>query len=195
MQTLRLKSIFLAFLQAGLFAKQDRPCLNAHISRCSAPCVGLISQADYRAMIDQVIQFLEGKQESLVKTLKDKMAEASEGMEFEKAAELRDQIQALEVIIAKQRVMSGRFGDLDVFNYARGPKETCVQVFYIRGGKLLGKDHYILEGIEDSDNSEVLGSFLQQYYDKVSFIPSEVLLPEETENQDVLQKWLSEKRS
>lgn len=195
-ETLRLlKSIFpLRSCKQASFAKQDRPCLNAHISRCSAPCVGLISQADYRAMIDQVIQFLEGKQESLVKTLKDKMAEASEGMEFEKAAELRDQIQALEVIIAKQRVMSGRFGDLDVFNYARGPKETCVQVFYIRGGKLLGKDHYILEGIEDSDNSEVLGSFLQQYYDKVSFIPSEVLLPEETENQDVLQKWLSEKR-
>jgi len=115
-------------------------------------------------------------------------------MQFEKAAELRDQIQALEMIIAKQKVMSGRLGDLDVLNYARGPNETCIQIFFIRGGKLLGKDHFFLEGTEGTENTEVLSSFLQQYYSKVDFIPGEILLPELVSDQDVLQEWLSGKR-
>lgn len=195
-ETLRLlKSIFpLRSCKQTSFAKQDRPCLNAHIGRCAAPCADLIPHEDYHKMISEVIQFLEGRQESLVKSLKGKMARAAEAMQFEKAAELRDQIQALEMIIAKQKVMSGRLGDLDVLNYARGPSETCVQVFFIRGGKLLGKDHFFLEGTEGTENTEVLSSFLQQYYSKVDFIPGEILLPEQVQDQDVLQEWLSGKR-
>lgn len=195
-ETLRLlKSIFpLRSCKQTSFAKQTRPCLNSHIGRCSAPCAELISQEDYRKMITEVIQFLEGRQESLVKALKEKMTGAAEEMNFEKAAEFRDQIQALEAIIAKQKVMSGRLGDLDVVNYARGSSETCVQVFFIRGGKLLGKDYYFLEGTEDTENREVLGSFLQQYYSKVDFIPGEILLPEQVQDQDVMQEWLSSKR-
>jgi len=195
-ETLRLlKSIFpLRSCKQSDFSRQTRPCLNSHIGRCLAPCAQIISQADYRKMIDEVIQFLEGRQESLVKSLKEKMAEAAENLNFEKAAELRDQIQAIESIIAKQKVMSGRLGDLDVFHYARSLNITCVQVLYIRGGKLLGKDHFFLEGTEGMESGEVLGSFLPQYYSKVESIPPQILLPEPVQDQQVLQDWLAGKR-
>lgn len=190
-----LKSIFpLRSCKQASFAKQTRPCLNAHIGRCVAPCNGSISAQDYRQMINEVIQFLEGRQESLVKALHQKMIQAAEEMKFEKAAELRDRIQAVENVIAKQKVMSGRLGDLDVLNCARGPQEMCVQLFYVRGGKLLGQDHYILEGTADTASSEVLGSFLQQFYSRVDFVPGEILLPEEVEDLNIIEEWLTSKR-
>ncbi len=195
-ETLRLlQTIFpLRSCKQATFAKQARPCLNAHINRCLAPCSGGISEEEYRQMINEVIQFLEGKQEALVKTLKQRMALAAEELQFEKAAELRDQIQAVETVIARQKVMSGRLGNLDAIHYARSLQDMCVQIFFIRGGKLLGQDYYFLEGTENTETPEVLGSFLLQYYSKVDFIPPEILVPEEVADQEVLLQWLSEKR-
>ena len=194
-ETLRLiKSIFpLRSCKQSSLAKQDRPCLNAHIERCAAPCCGNISVEEYRQMIDEVIHFLEGRQDSLLKELRQKMDKAAKELQFEKAAEIRDQIRAVENVKAKQKVMSGRLGNVDVIHYARGTEEMCVQLFFIRGGKLLGQDHYILENTAGTESQEVLSSFLRQYYNRVDFIPKEILIPEEIEDQEVITEWLSAK--
>lgn len=195
-ETIRLlKSIFpLRSCKQPTLAQQTRPCLNAHIERCSAPCCGNISSEEYGQMVAEVITFLEGRQDSLLKSLRHKMEIAAGDLQFEKAAELRDQIRAVESVTAKQKVMLGRLGNLDAINYAEGPEEMCIQLFFIRGGKLLGQDHYILDNVADTEIREVLGSFLRQYYNRVDFIPGEILLPEEIEDQEIISEWLSAKR-
>ena len=195
-ETLRLlKKIFpVRSCKQTTFARQARPCLNAHIERCAAPCCGRISQEDYRKMIDEVVLFLEGKQEALIKALKKRMGEAADQLDFEKAAELRDQLSAIEKIIARQKIVTGSFADFDVVNLARGANITCVQIFFVRGGKLLGRDHFIMEGTEGTETGEILASFIQQYYDRVDYLPPEILLPERLEDAEVLENWLTGKK-
>ena len=172
----------------------DRPCLNAHINMCCAPCVGRISKEDYNAMIDQVALFFEGKQDGLVKRLRQEMEQAAENLEFEKAARLRDQLQGVEKIMTQQKAVLGSDGDEDVIAMARGVNQCCVQIFFVRGGKLVGRENYFLRGTDDSSRSEVLASFIKQFYLNCQFIPRTILLETELEEQSVLEQWLNEKR-
>lgn len=172
----------------------ERPCLNAHIKRCLAPCVGKITQDEYNEIIHGVVLFLEGKQEHLVVDLEKKMSEAAQKLEFEKAAQLRDQIKKLKGVMARQKIVLQEDIDQDVVAMARGLTETCVQLFFIRGGKVMGRDTVFLKGTEESSREEILESFLKQYYNQQEFIPKEILLEKEVPDQEILEEWLSQKR-
>lgn len=158
------------------WGRQQRPCLNKHIGRCLAPCMGQVSKEEYGKMIDQVILFLEGKQESLCKLIEERMNQAAENLEFEEAAQLRDQLLSIERVIERQKVISDKRDNYDVINYARGKSQVCVQVFYIREGKLLGRESFFLEG--QSGDEDVLLPFLSQYYSRVPVIPPEIYIPQ-----------------
>jgi excinuclease ABC subunit C len=190
-----LKRVFpIRSCQQARLKKRERPCLNAYIQRCAAPCQGLISQDEYRQMIAEIILFLEGKQETLAQKLEKRMAEAAKKLDFEKAAELRDQLLSVEKVREKQKIVSSNFEDLDVLNYARGAERACVQIFFVRGGKVMGGDHFLLEGGPEMEGPEILSAFLKQYYHQARFIPPQILLPDEVAEKEVLLSWLQEKR-
>lgn len=176
------------------WGKQARPCLNAHIGRCLAPCMGKADPADYQQMIREVILFLEGKQETLCRHLEAEMLKASEALEFEKAARLRDQRMAIEKVVEKQKMVSEKRDTYDVINYARGSRRVCVQVFFIREGKLQGRESFFMEGIQGEE--DVLTPFLRQYYSRVQHIPGEIYVPapETGEEEGVTEAWLSKLR-
>lgn len=174
---------------------RERPCLNHHIKRCLGPCCGLTDKETYRAMINEVCLFLEGRQEDLVKHLTARMEEAAGNLQFERAAELRDQLHSVREVIEKQKIISGGFEDQDVMAMARAFDEACIMVFFVRGGKLIGRDHFILKGTEGLGRSEVLGAFIKQYYTGVDFIPREVLLSEGVEEEkSVIEEWLTQRK-
>lgn len=172
----------------------DRPCLNAHIQMCYAPCIGRISKEDYNAMIDQIALFFEGKQDGLVKRLRQEMEQAAENLQFEQAARLRDQLQGIEQIMTQQKAALGSDGDEDVIAMARGLNQCCVQIFFIRNGKIVGRENYFLRGTDDSSRGEVITSFMKQFYLNCQFIPRNILLETELEEQDILEQWLTEKK-
>ena len=172
----------------------ERPCLNAHIKMCHAPCVGRISKEDYNAMIDEIALFFDGKQDGLTKRLQREMEEAAENLEFEQAARLRDQLQGIEQIITQQKAVLGGDDDRDVIAMARGINQCCVQIFFVRGGKIIGRENYFLRGTDGTGRSEVLASFMKQFYLNCQFIPRNILIETELEEQDVLEQWLSDKR-
>lgn len=172
-----------------------RPCLNHHIKRCLGPCSGLVDKEAYRDMIREVCLFLEGRQEELVKKLASRMEQASRKLEFERAAEIRDQIRAVERVLEKQKIVSSQREDQDAIAMAVGDREASVMVFFIRGGKLLGREGLILSGIEGFNGEDVITSFVKQYYNRVDYIPSEILLPEiQSSEMEVLSRWLSDKK-
>jgi excinuclease ABC subunit C len=174
-------------------AARSRPCLNHHIKRCLGPCCGLVDREAYRAMIDEVCLFLEGRQDDLVRRLTERMREAAGKLEFEQAAGLRDQIAAVQEILEKQKVISTGFADRDVIALAGGPAFSVAEVFLVRGGKLIGREQFVLEG--DLDGAEMLGAFVKQYYSRVDLVPPEVLLSAEIgEEKAVIEKWLTGKR-
>lgn len=172
----------------------DRPCLNAHIQMCYAPCIGRISKEEYNAMIDQIALFFEGKQDGLVKRLRQEMEQAAENLQFEQAARLRDQLQGIEQIMTQQKAVLGSDGDEDVIAMARGINQCCVQIFFIRNGKIVGRENYFLRGTDDSSRGEVITSFMKQFYLNCQFIPRNILLETELEEQDILEQWLTEKK-
>ena len=161
------------------WGRQQRPCLNRHIGRCLAPCMGQVGKEAYGEIIRQVILFLEGRQEVLCRTIEEKMNQAAEELNFEEAALLRDQLSTIRRVIERQKVVSGKGEDFDVINYARGKSRVCVQVFYVREGKLLGRETFFLDGAQGGD--DVLAPFLQQYYSRATTIPPEILIPERDE--------------
>lgn len=172
--------------------QRDRPCLNFHINRCLAPCCGMIVPEDYRNMVREVCLFLEGRQEELVKRLADRMAQAAEKMEYEKAAELRDQLRAVEKVLEKQKIVFSGSGDRDVIAMARGVDRACVMVFFIRGGKLLGREKFLLQVADEDSRQEIVTAFVKQYYNGVEFIPGELILSEVQEQElEVVSRWLS----
>lgn len=176
-------------------AARERPCLNHHIKRCLGPCCGLVDREKYRSMINEVCLFLEGRQEDLIKRLAARMEEAAEKLEFERAAQLRDQLQAVREVVEKQKIISGGFEDQDVVAMARAFDEACVMVFFVRGGKLIGREHFMLKGTEGLSRTEVITAFIKQYYTDVDFIPGKILLSEEVdEEKAVIEEWLSGKR-
>jgi len=174
---------------------QDRrPCLYYHIGRCLGPCIGAVSREEYRALIERVALFLEGRTEEIIAGLRQRMEAAAEALEFEKAAALRDQIRAIERVVERQKVFSLTGGDQDVIALARDDAQACVQVFFIRNGKLIGREYFVLEGAEGEDTRTVMASFLKQFYDEAAYVPPRVLLPEEVDEVQVIERWLCSKR-
>ncbi|MGL5640675.1 MAG: excinuclease ABC subunit UvrC [Paraclostridium sp.] len=172
-----------------------RPCLNKHIKKCVGPCTGDVSKEDYNKMIEEIILFLSGKEEKLVELLKEKMNECAMQFNFEEAAIYRDKIRSLEEMIQKQKIDSGT-SDLnqDIIAMARAHDEACVQVFFIRNGKIVGREHYILEGVMDSSRESILSSFVKQFYMAQDYIPKEILIEDEVEDSFILEEWLSDKK-
>ncbi|MDO8491272.1 MAG: excinuclease ABC subunit UvrC [Dehalococcoidia bacterium] len=174
--------------------KERRPCLEYHIRRCRAPCVGSITREDYRHTIDQVMLFLEGRQEQIVRDLKTRMEDAAGALQFEKAALLRDQLLAVESVMQQQKVVSPIPEDEDVVGLARSGDEGCVQLFFVRAGKLTGQDHFVMEGAQGEEPRAILTSFVEQFYGAASYVPPRILLPEKLEDMEVVQAWLSSRR-
>jgi len=172
-----------------------RPCTQYYIHRCIAPCVGYGTREEYDKVIQQVILFLEGKHDEVVKHLQEQMQDASENLNFEEAARIRDRIRAVERILEKQRIIhtEGQ-DDQDVIALASAGDETCAQVFFFRGGKLVGREYFILQGTRESSPAEVMGSFLQQFYESSPHVPAEIIVEVEPDDRAVLQSWLKEKR-
>ena len=175
------------------FEKQKRACLNYHIKRCQAPCTGNVSAIDYKEIINEIMNFLEGKQEQVIKNLQIKMQGAAAALEYEKAGDLRDQIKAVEKVLEKQKVVNATDDDQDVIAFARGNNEVCVQVFFIRIGKVVGREHFFLDGTDNLSRSEIMTIFTKQYYSRVADIPGKILLQEPIEDKDVIEQWLKEK--
>jgi len=171
----------------------ERACLYFDIKLCLAPCIGAVDQAGYRRMIDDFCQFLMGRTDPVVSRLQAEMDRASEEMRYEKAAVIRDQLRAIENVVARQRVISSDYVDSDVIAMARSNGEACVQVFFIRNGKLIGREYFILEGTEESPDASVMAAFLKQFYDQASTVPDHVLLPHEVEEAQIIKQWLNQK--
>jgi excinuclease ABC subunit C len=174
----------------------QRPCLYHHMGRCPhAPCAGLGNAEEYRKMVDDVALFLDGKQEKLVHQLRVEMEEASEDLQFERAARLRDQIAAVETLIERQKVVSTNAADQDVVAIVNEHGESAVQMFFIRNGKLIGQEHFLLEGLEDEEGVEnATGEFLKQYYQDAAYVPAEIILPTHVEETVIIEQWLRQKK-
>ncbi len=175
-------------------AGKERPCLNFHIHRCIAPCQGNISKEEYREIVKRIIMVLDGKQEELIEELHKKMQYAAENLNFEEAAELRDSIAAVRKIAERQKIISSSFIDQDAIAMARQDGEACMQVFFIRGGKLIGREHFLLDGGDLDNRGEVISSFIKQFYNGDTFVPKEIILHQNIDDIEVLESWLSEKR-
>lgn len=171
----------------------DRPCLEYHIKRCLAPCVGKIGKNLYGEMVSSVILFLNGKNDVLEKSLQEQMEQAAANLQFERAATLRDQIKAVRKTVEKQKIMTGE-GDMDAVGMVRSGGCACMQVFYIRSGKMTGRSHFILKNSDEETDEAVLTAFLQQYYNQTSSFPKEVLLPCNVTEQTLLEDWLGKER-
>lgn len=178
----------------SITAPEARPCLKYHIGRCSGPCIGAVNRDEYRDIISRVILFLGGKHEQVIRDLKKKMQQASRSLEFERAASLRDQIHAIERIVEQQKVVSPRKTNADVVAFARETDAACVQVLSIRGGKLIGSEHFVLQGTQDEPAGTVMTGFLQRYYDAGAEVPPEVVLEVEPDDRHLIEKWLEDKR-
>jgi len=172
-----------------------RACLYFDIRLCNAPCIGNVDQKEYREMIQHLMDFLNGKSDVIIREIEGKMQRAANDLDFEQAALYRDQLKAIDRVVAKQKVISAANTDQDVIAFAREQGDACVQVFFIRHGKLIGREYFLLEGTEGEADEEVLSDFLTQFYDEAAHIPREVLLPHEVVEAQVIEQWLKEKRS
>jgi excinuclease ABC subunit C len=172
-----------------------RACLYYDIKLCTAPCIGAVNQAQYRQTISDLMDFLNGHSEEIVSRLHRDMEKASQEMRFEKAAAVRDQLKAIESIVERQKIIFATdYLDSDVLAMARSNGEACVQIFFIRGGKLIGREYFILEGTEDEADSEVMEQFVMQFYTEAATIPQQVMLPQEIEEARIISQWLRSKR-
>ena len=172
---------------------KERPCLNYHIGHCCAPCDGLISKEEYRKIVDEAMDFLEGRHEKILSKLKKEMEDAAENLKFEEAASLRDKIRAIEAISVRQRVTNTGVNNCDVIAFVRAFDEALVQVFFVRDGKITGREHFMLNNVEQLTRSGVITEFVKQFYSGTAFIPKEILLSEplEEEEEGEIASWLS----
>lgn len=173
--------------------EDERACLYYDIKLCTAPCIGKVNQTEYRQMIQDLCDFLNGRTEPIVSRLQVDMEKASAALRFERAATLRDQLRAIETV-AQQRVVSPDYLDSDVVAMARSEREACMQVFFIRNGKLMGREYFLMEGTEEAPDSDVIAEFLKQFYDQAASVPKQVLLPQEIEEAQIIKQWLSKRR-
>lgn len=174
--------------------KDERACLYFDIKLCNGPCIGAVNREQYRAMIQELMDFLNGKSDHIVSGIQERMQTAAANLQFEKAAEYRDQLKAVERVVAKQKVISAANADQDVIAFAREQGDACVQIFFIRYGKLIGRENFLLEGTEGETDEEVLREFMTQFYDEAAHVPKEVLLPRDVEEAMVIEQWLRQKR-
>ncbi len=171
-----------------------RPCLEYHIHKCLGPCIGAVSQQEYADVIKQVVLFLEGKQERVVRELEGKMEKAAGGLDFEKAALLRDQIQAINRVIEGQRMATTVRGEQDVIAFAQDKDQACVQVFFIRDGKLIGRESFVLQGTRSEEPYQIMTSFIKQFYHSSPQVPPLILLQHPVEDITVIENWLQSRR-
>ena len=173
----------------------QRPCLEYHIKRCLAPCVGKVGEEDYRAMIHAALLFLEGRTDDVERELEQRMHAAAEAYHFETAARLRDQLSAVRTAAERQNIVTGA-GDQDAIGMARSAAGVCVQIFFIRGGKMIGREHFLLRGSEEETNADILRAFLEQYYNQATFVPREVLLPQDIDDaaRATIESWLAARK-
>lgn len=172
----------------------DRPCLNYHIHQCSAPCQGYISEEEYRAKVDAVVNFLQGDHNEILKDLEAKMQKASEAMEFEDAIRYRDLIQSVKSVSERQKITGGTGEDKDVIALAQDGSDVVVQVFFVRDGKMIGREHFYMTHVMEQSKPEILEDFVKQFYAGTPFIPKEIMLQYEIGDLEVLEQWLSGKR-
>ncbi len=173
---------------------KGRPCLNYHIRQCLGPCSGNVDKEEYRSVMRDICSFLDGRQDSIMTKLEKQMEEAADKLDFEKAASLRDKLSSLKHIAQEQKVLSLAGADQDVIAFAASKTDTCVQVFFIRSGKLLGRQHFIMEGTGEGELRELASSFLKQFYSDAAVIPSEIIVATEFDDIDVIEEWLGSKR-
>ena len=173
---------------------KERPCLNYHIHQCQAPCQGYISQEEYRKSIDEVVRFLNGHYDLVLKELEEKMMAASDSLEFEKAIEYRELLTSVQKVAQKQKITDTAGDDRDIIAMASEGEDAVVQVFFIRSGRLIGRDHFYLKSAENDTEGEILSSFIKQFYAGTPYIPAELMLPEEIEDQDIIEEWLTARR-
>ena len=177
--------------QCKNFKSTTRPCLNYHIKRCLAPCVGYISKEEYKKQIDEIINLLEGKIDKILKELQSEMEKASKNLDFEKAAYLRDRKQAIERVSEKQKVSNISENNIDVIGMYKSDIDVCIEIFFVRGSKMVGREHYFFPELKDMDNKEILSGFIKQYYLDNPNIPSKIMLREELEDKEAIENWLS----
>ncbi|MFV9568212.1 excinuclease ABC subunit UvrC [Thermoanaerobacter mathranii] len=174
--------------------RKVRECLYYHIGLCSAPCTNKINKEDYRKLVDQAVLFLDGKRDWLVQKLKEDMQKAAEELRFEEAARIRDQIFAIESTSEKQKVVSVGEDEQDIISIARGAGISCIQVFFVRDGKLSGREHYYMKNTEGMERGEIISSFIKQFYEGAPYIPKEIITDVELDERELLSEWLSQKR-
>lgn len=173
---------------------KERPCLNYHIKQCDAPCQGYISQEEYGKAVAEVVRFLNGNFDGILKELEQKMQEASDALEFEKAIEYRELLNSVKKISQKQKITDSRGEDRDILAAATSGEDAVVQVFFIRGGRLIGRDHFYLRIVKGERIGNILDSFIKQYYGGTPFVPGELMVQEELEDAALIEEWLSVKR-
>ncbi|MGB7539518.1 MAG: excinuclease ABC subunit UvrC [Anaerolineales bacterium] len=195
-QTLDLLRRIFPYLTCNreLTGTDSRACLWYDLKLCTAPCIGAVGQEEYRRMIDDLCRFLNGEIESVVADVEKKMQRASEEMHYEQAARMRDRLQAIHAVVERQKIISTTRTDSDVIALARQDGDACVQVFIIRAGRLIGREHFMLEGTRDTEEAEVLRQFLMQFYEEAAFIPGEVLIPTEVEEVRIIEEWMRSRR-
>ena len=175
--------------------EHDRPCLNYHMGQCDSPCAGKISREDYVKLVGDTSLFLEGRRESVMERLEQEMMDASERLEFERAAKLRDQVESIRRTVEKQQAISTDLSDQDIIAVSKEAASACAQVLIIRSGKLLGEEHFFMEGVTDETPKEmILGEFVKQFYRDATYVPKEILISHEIDEAEVIEEWLSMKR-
>ena len=177
--------------QCRILKERTRACLNYHINRCLAPCMGYVTKEEYRKQIDEIIDLLEGKTNKVIKELETQMKEASNKLEFEKAGELRDRIQAIERASEKQKVSNISENSIDAIGIAKSELQICIEIFFVRGSKMIGREHYFYQDLKDMEDKEILSGFIKQYYLENPNIPNKIMIREEIEDKNVLEQWLS----
>ena len=177
--------------QCRTLKPRTRPCLNYHINRCLAPCMGNVDKEEYRKQIDEIIDLLEGKTNKIVKELEEQMKQASQKMDYEKAAYIRDKIQAIERVSEKQKVSNISENNIDVIGIAKSELEICIEIFFVRGSKMIGREHYFYTELKDMEDKEILSGFIKQYYFDNPNVPSKIMIREEIEDKEAIEQWLS----
>lgn len=175
--------------------KKERPCLNYYIGKCIGPCQGDVDEDEYNRRVDKIIQFLSGKKEDLLAVIEDQMKQAAKDLDFEEAAKYRDKLNSLKSLQEKQTVTTANGIDQDVIGLARGIEEACIQIFFIRNGKIMGREHFIVEDVFEEERPEIISSFIKQFYMGASYIPKEILIEEEIDDIETISTWLREKKN
>ena len=177
--------------QCRILKERTRPCLNYYINRCLAPCMGNVDKEEYRKQIDEIINLLDGKTDKIVKDLEKQMEEASKNLNFEYAAQIRDKIQAIERVSEKQKVSNISENNIDVIGIAKSDLQVCIEIFFVRRSKMIGREHYFYSELKDMDDRDILSGFIKQFYLDNPNIPNKIMLREEPEDKKVIEQWLS----